>query len=44
MAIDPSRQYVAGWSPILYASVVSRPLFEATASVPVLRSRKFPVP
>ena len=44
IAIDPSRQYTAFWSPSFHPRVVSRPLFEGTASVPVFMSMKQPVP
>ena len=44
MAIAPSRQYTAGWSPSFHPTVVSRPDFEWTSSVPVFSSMKQPVP
>ena len=43
-AMEPSRAYTAGASPILYATVVSRPFSEGTGVVPVLMSMKLPVP
>jgi hypothetical protein len=43
-AIEPSSAYTCGLSPILYATVVSRPFFDGTGSVPVLSSMKLPVP
>ena len=43
-AIEPSSAYTGFWSPMRYATVVSRPLSECTGSSPVLISMKLPVP
>mmetsp|Transcript_51148 Transcript_51148/g.102200 ORF Transcript_51148/g.102200 Transcript_51148/m.102200 type:complete len:230 (+) Transcript_51148:347-1036(+) len=44
IATEPSRAYLAGSSPNLYATVVSSPCLDRTHSVSVLRMRKHPEP
>jgi len=44
IAIEPSRAYWAGSPASWYATVLSSPWVERTSSVPVLSSRKLPVP
>ena len=44
MATLPSSAYVAGWSFIWNATVVSKPHLDCTISRPVFMSRKHPVP
>ena len=43
-AIEPSSAYTGSSSPSRYATVVMSPFCEWVISVPVFKSRKFPVP